>query len=117
VVLQWNACQPAIVASFDGTIQSGRTARTSSTGDLILLEDQDRSLWNQSQMVEGRELVTRSLSSPEVGSYTLQAAIAAVHSEASNTGETDWTQVVALYDLLMQTDPSPIVELNRSVAV
>jgi RNA polymerase sigma-70 factor, ECF subfamily len=97
--------------------ESRRTARTSSTGDIILLEDQDRSLWNQSQIAEGRLLVTRSLSSPEVGSYTLQAAIAAVHSEASNTGKTDWTQVVALYDLLMQADPSPIVELNRSVAV
>jgi RNA polymerase sigma-70 factor, ECF subfamily len=105
--------------------ESRRTARTSSTGDLILLEDQDRSLWNQSQIAEGRELVTRSLSSPEVGSYTLQAAIAAVHSEASNTKETDWSQVVALYDLLIQADRwrslsgrgSPIVELNRSVAV
>jgi RNA polymerase sigma-70 factor, ECF subfamily len=97
--------------------ESRRTARTSATGDLILLEDQDRSLWNQSQIVEGRELVTRSLSAPEVGSYTLQAAIAAVHSEASNTGETDWAKVVALYDLLIQANRSPIVELNRSVAV
>jgi RNA polymerase sigma-70 factor, ECF subfamily len=97
--------------------ESRRTARTSSTGDIILLEDQDRSLWNQSQIAEGRLLVTRSLSLPEVGSYTLQAAIAAVHSEASNTGETDWEQVMALYDLLMQADRSPIVELNRSVAV
>jgi RNA polymerase sigma-70 factor, ECF subfamily len=97
--------------------ESRRTARTSSTGDIILLEDQDRSLWNQSQIAEGRLLVTRSLSSPEVGSYTLQAAIAAVHSEAASAAETDWAQVVALYDLLMQADSSPIVELNRSVAV
>jgi RNA polymerase sigma-70 factor, ECF subfamily len=97
--------------------ESRRTTRTSSTGDLILLEDQDRSRWNQSQIVEGRELVTRSLSSPQVGSYAIQAAIAAVHSEALNTATTDWAQVVALYDLLMQAEPSPIVELNRSVAV
>jgi RNA polymerase sigma-70 factor, ECF subfamily len=97
--------------------ESRRTARTSSTGDLILLEDQDRSRWNQSQIAEGRELVTRSLSSPQVGSYAIQAAIAAVHSEALSTVTTDWAQVVALYDLLMQAEPTPIVELNRSVAV
>jgi RNA polymerase sigma-70 factor, ECF subfamily len=97
--------------------ESRRTARTSSTGDIILLEDQDRSLWNQSQIAEGRLLVTRSLSSPEVGSYTLQAAIAAVHSDAPIAAATDWAQVVALYDLLMQAEPSSIVELNRSVAV
>jgi RNA polymerase sigma-70 factor, ECF subfamily len=96
---------------------SRRTARTSSTGDLILLEDQDRSLWNQSQIAEGRELVTRSLSSPEVGSYTLQAAIAAVHSEALIAAKTDWAQIVALYDVLLQAEPSSIVELNRAVAV
>ncbi len=97
--------------------ESRRTARTSSTGDIILLEDQDRSRWNQSQILEGKELVTRSLSSPQIGSYTLQATIAAVHSEAANAAETDWAKVVALYDLLMQADRSPIVELNRSVAV
>jgi RNA polymerase sigma-70 factor, ECF subfamily len=97
--------------------ESRRIARTSSTGDIILLEDQDRSLWNQAQIAEGRTLVQRSLSSSEVGSYTLQAAIAAVHSEALSTGETDWAQVVALYDLLMQAERSPIVELNRAVAV
>ena len=97
--------------------ESRRTARTSSTGDIILLEDQNRSLWNQAQIAEGRTLVQRSLSSSEVGSYTLQAAIAAVHSEASSTGATDWAQVVALYDLLIQAERSPIVELNRAVAV
>jgi RNA polymerase sigma-70 factor, ECF subfamily len=97
--------------------ESRRTARTSSTGDIILLEDQDRLRWNQAQIAEGRSLIQRSLSSPQVGSYTLQAAIAAVHSEASSTGETDWAQVVALYDLLMQAERSPIVELNRAVAV
>jgi RNA polymerase sigma-70 factor, ECF subfamily len=97
--------------------ESRRIARTSSTGDLILLEDQDRSLWNQSQIAEGRDLVKRSLSSPQVGSYTLQAAIAAVHSEAPIAAATDWAQIVALYDLLLQAEPSPIVELNRAVAV
>jgi RNA polymerase sigma-70 factor (ECF subfamily) len=97
--------------------ESRRTARTSSTGDLILLEDQDRSLWNHPQIAEGKAIVKRSLSSSQVGSYTLQAAIAAVHSEASSTRETDWAQIVALYDLLMQAERSPIVELNRAVAV
>jgi RNA polymerase sigma-70 factor, ECF subfamily len=97
--------------------ESRRTARTSSTGDIILLEDQDRSLWNQSQIAEGITLVKRSLSSSQVGSYTLQAAIAAVHSDASIAAATDWTQIVALYDLLLQADRSPIVELNRAVAV
>jgi RNA polymerase sigma-70 factor, ECF subfamily len=97
--------------------ESRRTARTSSTGDLILLEDQDRSLWNRPQIAEGITLVQRSLSSHQFGSYTLQAAIAAVHAEASSASATDWAQVVALYDVLMQADRSPIVELNRSVAV
>jgi RNA polymerase sigma-70 factor, ECF subfamily len=97
--------------------ESRRTARTSSTGDIILLEDQDRSRWNQAQIAEGRTLVNRSLSSPQVGSYPLQAAIAAVHAEASIAAATDWAQIVALYDVLIQAEPSPIVELNRAVAV
>jgi RNA polymerase sigma-70 factor, ECF subfamily len=105
--------------------ESRRTARTSSTGDLILLEDQDRSLWNRSQIAEGVALVQQSLSSHQFGSYTLQAAIAAVHAEAPSALATDWAQVVALYDVLMQADRwrslsergSPIVELNRAVAV
>jgi RNA polymerase sigma-70 factor, ECF subfamily len=97
--------------------ESRRIARTSATGDLILLEDQDRSRWNRSQIAEGRALVERSLSSSQVGSYTLQAAIAAVHSEASIAAETDWAQIVALYDVLIQAEPTPIVELNRAVAV
>ncbi len=97
--------------------ESRRTARTSSTGDLILLEDQDRSLWNRSQIFEGRALVLRSLSSGQFSSYTLQAAIAAVHSEAANAAATDWAQIVRLYDLLMQLQPSPVVDLNRAVAV
>ncbi|AFY92995.1 RNA polymerase sigma factor [Chamaesiphon minutus] len=96
---------------------SRRTARTSSTGDIILLEDQERSCWNRSQIAEGRMLVQRSLSASQVGSYTLQAAIAAVHSEVAIAAETDWAQIVALYDLLIQAEPSPIVELNRAVAV
>jgi RNA polymerase sigma-70 factor, ECF subfamily len=97
--------------------ESRRTARTSSTGDLILLEDQDRSQWNQNYISEGRALVQRSLSSQQVGSYTLQAAIAAVHSEATSAAATDWAQIVALYDLLFQVERSPIVGLNRAVAV
>jgi RNA polymerase sigma-70 factor, ECF subfamily len=97
--------------------ESRRTARTSPTGDIILLEDQDRSLWNRSQIAEGITLVKRSLSSPQVGSYALQAAIAAVHAEAPSADRTDWAQIVALYDLLLQADRSPIVELNRAVAV
>jgi RNA polymerase sigma-70 factor, ECF subfamily len=97
--------------------ESRRTARTSATGDLILLEDQNRSLWNQVQISEGKTLVQRSLSSPQFGSYTLQAAIAAVHADALTAAATDWAQIVALYDVLFQAEPSPIVELNRAVAV
>jgi len=97
--------------------ESRRTARTSPTGDLILLEDQDRSLWNQAYIAEGRALVRQALSSPQFGSYTIQAAIAAVHSEATSAEATDWSQIVALYDLLMRAEPSPVVDLNRAVAV
>ncbi len=99
-------------------LQASRSAaRTSSTGDLILLEDQDRSLWNQALISEGRELVQRSLASGEFGAYTLQAAIAAVHSEAASAAATDWAQIVSLYDVLLQAQPSPIVELNRAVGL
>jgi RNA polymerase sigma-70 factor, ECF subfamily len=97
--------------------ESRRSARTSATGDLILLEDQNRSLWNQAQIDEGRQLVKRSLSSPQFGSYTLQAAIAAVHADAPIAAATDWSQIVALYDVLLQVERSPIVELNRAVAL
>ncbi len=97
--------------------ESRRTARTSSTGDLILLEDQDRSLWNREQISEGRELVQRALLSQEFGSYTLQAAIAAVHAEAPSAEATGWAQIVALYDVLVLVQSSPVVELNRAVAV
>ncbi|WP_083888415.1 MULTISPECIES: RNA polymerase sigma factor [Pseudanabaena] len=97
--------------------ESRRTARTSATGDLILLEDQDRALWNQAYIAEGRALVRQALSLPQFGSYTIQAAIAAVHSEATSAEATDWAQIVALYDLLMRAEPSPVVDLNRAVAV
>ena len=97
--------------------EARRTARTSEAGDLILLENQDRNLWDRNRIAEGIELVERSLSSRRFGPYTLQAAIAAVHSEAPTVASTDWTQIVALYDLLARAEPSPIVELNRAVAI
>jgi RNA polymerase sigma-70 factor, ECF subfamily len=97
--------------------ESRRAARTSLTGDLILLEDQDRSLWNRDQIAEGKALVERALSSRRFGVYTLQAAIAAVHAEAPNVAATDWAQVVGLYNVLVRAEPSPVVELNRAVAV
>jgi RNA polymerase sigma-70 factor (ECF subfamily) len=97
--------------------ESRRTARTSSNGDLILLEDQDRSLWNQSHIREGRTLVQRAFAAESVGTHALQAAIAAVHAVAPSAAATDWPQIVALYDLLARADPSPVVELNRAVAV
>jgi len=97
--------------------ESRRAARTSETGEIVLLEHQDRTLWNQDYIKEGVELIERALASRRFGPYTLQAAIAAVHAEAPSAQETDWAQIVTLYDLLMQADPSPIVELNRAVAV
>ena len=97
--------------------ESRRQARTSETGDLVLLEQQDRALWNQNLIREGIGLVEQALASKRIGPYTLQAAIAAVHAEAPSAGETDWAQIVALYDLLMRAEPSPIIELNRAVAV
>jgi RNA polymerase sigma-70 factor, ECF subfamily len=96
---------------------SRRAARTSATGDLILLEDQDRALWNRDQIAEGASLVERAFTSREIGPYTIQAAIAAVHAQASSPTATDWPQIVGLYDLLMQADSSPVVELNRAAAV
>ena len=97
--------------------ESRRTARTSPAGELIRLDDQDRSVWDRQLIAEGRRLVEQSLLSRRFGSYTIQAAISAVHSEASTPGATDWGEIVGLYDALMRTDPSPVVELNRSVAV
>ena len=97
--------------------ESRRAARTSSDGDLILLEDQDRALWHRGQIAEGLALVEQALSSGRFGAYTLQAAIAAVHAEAPNSADTDWAQIVGLYNVLMRVDPSTVVELNRAVAV
>ncbi|MDL1891454.1 RNA polymerase sigma factor [Sphingobacteriales bacterium CHB3] len=97
--------------------ESRRAARSSAEGDLVLLEDQNRSLWNQETIREGTQLVRRALASQRFGTYTLQAAIAAVHAEAPTAAATDWAQIVALYDVLLQMAPSPVVELNRAVAV
>ncbi|MGD9851964.1 MAG: RNA polymerase sigma factor [Nitrospirales bacterium] len=96
---------------------SRRAARISPTGELILLDDQDRSLWNRDQIIEGMALVEQALSANPVGPYTIQAAIAGVHAAAPQPTATNWGQIVALYDLLMQAAPSPVVELNRAVAV
>lgn len=97
--------------------ESRRAARTTPEGDIVLLEDQDRSLWNQAYIAEGSELIQQALASRRFGIYSLQAAIAAVHAEASSPEETDWTQIIALYDVLAIVGPSPIVDLNRAVAV
>jgi RNA polymerase sigma-70 factor (ECF subfamily) len=96
---------------------SRRQARASPVGELVLLENQDRSLWNQEQIAEGSALVGRALSSGPVGPYTLQAAIAAVHAQAPSAAATDWARIVGFYDLLARAAPSPVVELNRAVAV
>jgi RNA polymerase sigma-70 factor (ECF subfamily) len=108
--------------------ESRRTARTTASGDVILLEDQDRSLWNRESIAEGVALVHRALSpalserarvegSRRFGPYSLQAAIAAVHAEAPSAGATDWNEIVGLYDALLGVDSSPVIELNRAVAV
>jgi RNA polymerase sigma-70 factor (ECF subfamily) len=97
--------------------ESRRLARTSPEGELVLLEDQDRTLWNRDQIAEGSALVGRALSSRRFGLYTLQAAIVAVHANAPSVSATDWGQIVGLYDVLLRVDPSPVVELNRAVAV
>ena len=97
--------------------ESRRVARSSAEGDLILLEQQDRLLWNRDQIAEGVSLTGRALASRRFGPYTLQAAIAAVHAEASSTASTDWRQITLLYDGLIRIQPSPVVELNRAVAV
>jgi len=97
--------------------ESRRAARTSPEGDLILLDDQDRSLWKRDQIAEGSDLTERALASRRFGPYTLQAAIAAVHAQAPTAAATDWAQIAALYSLLERVEPSPVVELNRAVAV
>src|SRR5271170_3724824 len=97
--------------------ESRYAARTSATGELILLENQDRSLWNREQIAEGVALLEKALKSRRFGSYTLQAAIAAVHAEAESVAATDWRQIVSLYDRLVRIQPSPVVQLNRAVAL
>ena len=97
--------------------ESRRVARTSADGDVILLEEQDRSLWDRNLIDEGEALVEQSLKSRNFGPYTLQAAIAAIHSDARVTAETDWPEIVGLYDILLHANPSPVIELNRAVAV
>ncbi len=97
--------------------ESRRAARTSPAGELILLENQDRSLWNREQIAEGVALLEKALKSRRFGAYTLQAAIAAVHAEAESVAATDWRQIVALYNQLVRIQPSPVVHLNRAVAI
>jgi len=97
--------------------ESRRAARMSADGDVVLLDEQDRSLWDRAQIAEGVQLVERALRSRRVGPYALQAAIAALHAEAATPGDTDWAEVVGLYDVLMRVEPSPVVELNRAVAI
>jgi len=96
---------------------SRRTARMSASGELVLLHEQDRSLWNRAQIEEGTALVDRLLAARRIGPYTLQAAIASVHARAPDAGATDWRQIVVLYDALLHLEPSPVIELNRAVAV
>jgi RNA polymerase sigma-70 factor (ECF subfamily) len=97
--------------------ESRRAARTSPDGDLILLEQQDRSLWNRDQISEGISLTDSALRSQRFGAYTLQAAIAAVHAGSSSMASTDWREITLLHDRLLRILPSPVVELNRAVAV
>jgi len=97
--------------------ESRRSTRTSPDGDLILLEHQDRSLWNKDQIAEGISLTESALASRRYGAFTLQAAIAAIHAKSSSAATTDWRQITLLYDRLLQIQPSPVVELNRAVAI
>jgi RNA polymerase sigma-70 factor (ECF subfamily) len=94
---------------------SRRAARASASGELILLDEQDRSLWNREQIAEGTRLIEQALPSPRVGPYAIQAAIAAVHADATTSEATDWAEIVGLYDVLARFDPSPVIELNRAV--
>jgi RNA polymerase sigma-70 factor (ECF subfamily) len=97
--------------------ESRRAARTSPDGEVVLLDEQDRSLWNRAQIAEGTALVERAMASRRIGPYTLQAGIAAVHAEAPTAAATDWAQIVGLYDALLRADPSPVIELNRAAAI
>jgi RNA polymerase sigma-70 factor (ECF subfamily) len=111
--------EPEVVGLLALTLlhESRRVTRSSPAGELILLENQDRSLWNREQIAEGKALIERALLSRRFGPYTLQAAIAAVHAEAASAAATDWAQIVGLYDVLTRVEPSPVVDLNRAVAV
>lgn len=97
--------------------ESRRAARLDDEGQIVLLEDQDRSQWNDQHIEEGKRLLERALVSRRFGPYTIQAAIAAVHADAASVAETDWSQIVGLYDVLLRLEPSPVVELNRAVAI
>ncbi len=97
--------------------EARRSSRTTPSGEMILLEEQDRSLWDREKIEEGVALVEQALGSRRFGPYTLQAAIAAVHAEASGSRATDWPQIVGLYDVLLRADPSPVIELNRAAAI
>jgi RNA polymerase sigma-70 factor (ECF subfamily) len=97
--------------------ESRREARTSATGEVVLLDEQDRSRWSRGMIAEGVGLVERAMRSRQFGPYTLQAAIAAIHAEAQTAAETDWAEIVGLYDVLLRADPSPVIELNRAAAV
>jgi RNA polymerase sigma-70 factor (ECF subfamily) len=97
--------------------ESRRAARTTESGDVVLLEDQNRARWDRALIAEGVALVERALATRRFGPYTIQAAIAAVHAEAPAPGDTDWNEIVGLYDVLLRLDPSPVVELNRAVAL
>ena len=98
-------------------VDARRAARTDADGELVPLEDQDRGLWDADRIAEGRDLVLAALRGPGTGPYAIQAAIAAVHAEAADTTTTEWLQIVALYDVLGHLSPSPVVQLNRAVAV
>ena len=97
--------------------EARRTARVDASGDLVLLEDQDRALWNRVGIAEAQSLIERALASRRTGPYVLQAAIVAVHADAPSAGETDWAEIVALYDVLLRIEPSPVVALNRAAAL
>jgi RNA polymerase sigma-70 factor (ECF subfamily) len=97
--------------------ESRRAARTSAAGDIVLLDQQDRARWNREQIAEGLQLVRQALAAPQIGSYAVQAAIAAVHAEATTAAATDWSQIAGLYGVLAQLEPSPVVALNRAVAI
>jgi len=122
-VMGWEVMGPEIMGLLALMLlhESRRAARTSPSGELILLENQDRALWNREQIAEGVALLEKALKSQQksrrFGAYTLQAAIAAVHAEAESVAATDWRQIVALYDQLLRIQPSPVVQLNRAVAI